>query len=259
MKKNWVLRLGLLAMVLTLVTMPMVSSTYAKYVTAATGSDSARVAKWGVKFTADATGFFAPAYEEGVDASSVESTWIDVNDSLDYTGISVNALTDTGVVAPGTTGSFTYTIAGRPEVKLALTLGATITRTGWTVVTANDYDPINWTVTNPDGDFLSYTAADGETAASVAWVDGTTYLKADVLEDALALVSDTYEANQDFTGKVYTVSWVWPFEVAGTAITNTTPDPDVLYTFDQADTIIAGLASAPTLAINLTITATQIN
>lgn len=47
MKKNLVFRLGLLALVLTLVTMPLVSGTYAKYVTQEVGTAQARVAKWG--------------------------------------------------------------------------------------------------------------------------------------------------------------------------------------------------------------------
>ena len=51
MKKNLAARLGVLALVLTLVTSSLVSGTYSKYVSTSTGSDTARVAKFAFNLT----------------------------------------------------------------------------------------------------------------------------------------------------------------------------------------------------------------
>ena len=46
MKKNRILKLGLLALTLTLVTASLVSGTFAKYITTASGTGAVSVAKW---------------------------------------------------------------------------------------------------------------------------------------------------------------------------------------------------------------------
>lgn len=252
MKKNWILRLGLLAMVLTLVTMPMVSSTYAKYVTAATATDTARVAKWGVTISANTANLFGDAYEDGVD--SVKTTW---SSTPSAASITVNAAVQgQKVLAPGTTGSFTFTITGTPEVAVDLDVAATITPTGWTVLAANDYQPVKFTFSNGtkfwDGD--SWEA--GSTPISAA------QLQAGILSlDNSAVNPNTNLATMNGGTGNYTVNWVWPFTVAGftTLVKDAVPDPDVFYSYDEADTILGNLGTAPTLAITLTITATQIN
>lgn len=156
------------------------------------------------------------------------------------------------ILAPGTRGYVDLVLIGQPEVALAVSMTGDITRTGWTV-SAADYDPINWTVTNPEGEYLSYTPAvvDPETPASVSWVSTPTTLKFDVLEAALGLVSDTYNANEDFDGTVeipvttkYTIGWEWPFYVDAAS--------------DVKDTAL-GTSGIATLQIDFTITATQIN
>lgn len=98
MKKNKAMRLASALLVLTLLTTCAISSTFAKYVTKAEGTDKARVAKWGFEggSTIAITDLFKTAYDKNVQGAA-------------------------DVIAPGTTNSatfgFTYGGAtGTPEV-----------------------------------------------------------------------------------------------------------------------------------------------
>ena len=53
MKKNRMMRLASGLLVAVLMTTSMISGTFAKYVTTASASDNARVAKWGVTLAAN--------------------------------------------------------------------------------------------------------------------------------------------------------------------------------------------------------------
>lgn len=61
-RKNHTLKLAGILLALVLVTSCFVGGTFAKYVTTGTGSDSARVAKFGVTVTANGT-MFAKEYD----------------------------------------------------------------------------------------------------------------------------------------------------------------------------------------------------
>ena len=52
-KKNWTLRAAVLMLALVLITSCFVGGTFAKYVTSGSGTDSARVAKFGVTVKAN--------------------------------------------------------------------------------------------------------------------------------------------------------------------------------------------------------------
>src|SRR5665647_1803049 len=89
--KKLVLKLSVLVMILTLVTLPLVSGTYAKYTTTDSATDTARVAKWGV--TVAVTGnAFAESYITNITNGdiTVSSSTEDVDN----------------LVAPGTSGTF---------------------------------------------------------------------------------------------------------------------------------------------------------
>ena len=92
MKKNRILKLGLLALTLTLVTASLVSGTFAKYVTTASGTGTVTVAKWDVHLG------------EGTSGAVTALAAFDLTDTLG-TGTLVNVLANR--VAPGTAGSFT--------------------------------------------------------------------------------------------------------------------------------------------------------
>ena len=87
MKKNRVLRLGLLALVLTLVTASLVSGTLAKYVTTVNGTGAVTVAKWHAKVGADSTNTYTSEFY-------LFST---IDDNTDVVSKKI---------APGTKGSF---------------------------------------------------------------------------------------------------------------------------------------------------------
>ena len=103
MKKNKMMRLASLLLVMVLMTTCVIGGTFAKYTTTNGGSDTAQVAKFGVKIeVADDLGMFATEYAK-TDAA--------------YTGtLSVKSSTDAQLVAPGTSGSMSFTISGAPEV-----------------------------------------------------------------------------------------------------------------------------------------------
>lgn len=86
MKTNRIVKLAVLALVMTLVTTSLVSGTYAKYATEVTGTGTAVVAKWVAKFGGD---------------SPTETG----NFTFDL-GITTDANVDEGKIAPGTQGSF---------------------------------------------------------------------------------------------------------------------------------------------------------
>ena len=51
-RKNKVLRTGIIVTIIAIITLIGLSFTYAKYISQGTGTDSARVAKWGIGFRA---------------------------------------------------------------------------------------------------------------------------------------------------------------------------------------------------------------
>ena len=93
MKKNKMMRIASFLLVAVLMSTCAISGTFAKYVTADTATDSARVAKWGVTVTTTGT-LFADAYKD------IPVTY----SATDRDGtITVRAATESAnVVAPGT-------------------------------------------------------------------------------------------------------------------------------------------------------------
>lgn len=94
-RKSHVARLGVLALVLTLVTTSLLGGTMARYVTEVTGTATATVAAWSFK-----------ANEQGEKMTAIDLGATANRDS--YTGATVKE----GVIAPGTTGSFKIALDG---------------------------------------------------------------------------------------------------------------------------------------------------
>jgi hypothetical protein len=110
MKKNKILRLASVMLMLCLITTCAISGTFAKYTATGTGSDTARVAKWGVTVDVSGVTLFDKAYSDKVVSS--EST--------------------VKVVAPGTSGTLAnISIDGEPEVATTVTIAGTLTLTGF--------------------------------------------------------------------------------------------------------------------------------
>ena len=174
MKKNYMMRLAAVLLVLVLLSTCVISGTFAKYVTDGSASDEARVAQFGVVVSGAGNEMFAAEYDE--------------------TGeVTVRANVD--VVAPGTQGQLAdFTITGTPEVKVAVNYTATLTLTGWDV--SGYYCPIVITVNGASVYGTDY-ADEAEFAAAV--------------KNAVETVSTTYEVGEDLSD-VLDISWSWAFE-----------------------------------------------
>ncbi|MBQ8432677.1 MAG: hypothetical protein IJX28_07310 [Clostridia bacterium] len=110
MKKNLFLKLASGLLVLCLASTCAIGTTFAKYVTGDSASDTARVAKWGIDVSTSGT-LFGSDYEKHSTADTADRI-------VAATSVSVSALDGANIVAPGTmnTIGFQVKITGQPEV-----------------------------------------------------------------------------------------------------------------------------------------------
>ena len=97
-KKNYTMRIAAGVMTAALLSTCAISSTFAKYTSESTGTDSARVAKWDILFG---------------DGTTMNETFeFDLFDTTygDATSPSVKSSNDDKVIEPGTQGSFALVI-----------------------------------------------------------------------------------------------------------------------------------------------------
>lgn len=176
MKKNRLFVLGLVTVFVALVSLTFVSSTWAKYTTTASGSDSARVAYWGFTETElDLGSLFIANYTDVIGKNGSEAA---------------------DVIAPGTTSSvevtFKHADAKAPEVDYHLQFGLDFTGSNGDLISNLDAHPgFTWTLTKNGGPTQSF-----DTSAELA--------------AAVAALSDDYDANVAHT-EVFTIGWVWTF------------------------------------------------
>lgn len=116
MKKNTMMRIASILLVVTLLSTCVISGTFAKYVTKAEGEDQARVAKWGVLVTVDGNAF-ADKY------AATDEAYLE--DGGEYSVVS--SVEGEQVVAPGTSAkeadmALVATVKGTPEVATRYTL-----------------------------------------------------------------------------------------------------------------------------------------
>lgn len=222
MKKNVMMRVASALLVAVLLSTCAISGTFAKYVTTASGTDTARVAKWGVTITANGT-TFAEEYDTDdgafTEAKSVIST--------------------EKVVAPGTNGNMTsMTLAGTPEVAVRVTYTADIDISdNWLAGTPSQfYFPI---IVYING--VAYSAEGTGCADANAF---ETYL-----ENKIAAYSNDYPAGTNLstvTGDSLEITWEWPFETGN----------------DNLDTDLGNQAAAAnpaTITVTVNTTVTQID
>ena len=242
MKKNVMMRLASIMMVLVLMTSSVISGTFAKYVTSGESSDSARVAKWGVTIDADYSGLFNTQY-------ATTKSWTGDD------GVSVNAASD--VVAPGTNVTLDdFVIGGEPEVDVCVTYVADLDiGDNWMVDADNNnvakdssyvrdtfYCPIIVTVNASSFNGLNYKDADAFEAAVEGEIEKATkyYNAGNALKDNVA---------NDLA-----VSWQWAFDkdaTGGIAANNDQYDTQL---GDAAVTLIA-----PTISLTVQCTVTQVD
>lgn len=149
MKKQRFFMLGIITVLVAVLSLTFVSSTFAKYTTTGSASDSARVAKWGVVITAD-------VYEDDQLEADLTAT---------ETGIVASA-TAPDLLAPGTGIHFaSLSITGTPEVSVEVTYTATLTLEGWSVE-GTDYVPLVFVIEGAEvtGDTMAELKANVEAA-----------------------------------------------------------------------------------------------
>lgn len=112
-KKNKALTLTLVLLLLVMVTLGTLGGTFAKYTSSATGTDSARVAKW--SFTVS-----------DKDIAQENTFTIDLFETA-YTN--VESKDQTNVIAPGTEGEFTLSLTNNSEVTAEYTIDFDVVKT----------------------------------------------------------------------------------------------------------------------------------
>ena len=238
MKKNKAMRLASALLVLTLLSTSIISGTFAKYTSQATGSDSARVAKWGVALTVNANDF-ATEYVKDDNSSTVAKT----------------VVSTVKVVAPGTDSQeencqATFSITGEPEVAVKVNVALsnvkdvclpagtytdyTSANPSATFTLDNDYYPVVWTLKQG-----STTLATGTLAQIKTFLDN---YNADL--DACI-----YAANQNIAAS-FTLDWAWAFSVNDAADT---------YLGNVAAGTVTDSSAKTEVGYSLTVTATQVD
>lgn len=215
-KKHWTLRAAGLLFALVLITSCFVGGTFAKYVTSKSASDIARVARFGVKITAEDNTAFKTTY------------------TTDATGLSIDTNTVIGdgekVVAPGTgeDNAATLSITGKPEVAVHVALSMTGTDV---VLNKGTYPDL--TTPDPKDTFTL-----NEPYYPVVFTlkkNGTKLTSGTISEIGahLATLSEDCAAGTDLSKEfgTYTLSWKWDFE-----------DSNIGHK-DQADTLLGTLVT----------------
>lgn len=222
MKKNKMMRIASILMVAVLLSTCAISGTFAKYVTADSDQDTARVAKWGVTVDVVVDGAFNTEYDADVTANDQQAQAI---------AKSVVSSTEENLVAPGTNGTLLSKakITGAPEVAVNIKKVADLVLTGWAV-----------DVTNDGQDNAVYYCP-----LVINGIKGTDYASADAFEEAVEAslaVNVNCQPNADLAMDT-TVAWSWAF---------TGND-------NEKDTALGNLADAPKISFTYTITVEQID
>ena len=239
MKKNVMMRVASIMLVLVLMTSSVISGTFAKYVTSGEATASARVAKFGVTVKANYSDLFKSKYATTVAWSGDD-------------GVSVEASED--VVAPGTFGILAdFTVDGKPEVDVAVTYEAdldignlwnvcsTVEKVGgagWVADTF--YCPITITVNGVPFCGLDYhNAADFE---------------ADV-EAQIATSAKKYNVGDPLSavGNDLDVDWKWDFAGSNYGGVGSAKQTDI-YDTQLGDRAAVGQAATIELSVKCTVT-----
>ena len=193
--------------------------TLSKYITSKSKTGTAQVAKWGFTVDADNSKLFGSQYKwnQNVTASTTDGTGT----------VTVKADTDNtrNLVAPGTTGSMTFSVKGKAEVLAQVEMKVADGYTDIALKLAKDgknytYNPVKWTLKKGNVALIT----DGTLEAVVNAINGQ--YKTEENNDTATIAIGT-EINDE-----YTLSWAWAFE--GTEV----PAGVEGLTSDQLDTLL---------------------
>ena len=176
--------------------------TLSKYITSKSVDSTAQVAKWGFTVDADNSKLFGDQYKwkDNTNGSTTDGTGT----------LTVKADTaGTNLVAPGTSGSMTFSVKGKAEVlaKVEMKVAAGYSDVALTLTKDTKeyiYNPVKWTLIKNNADVVT----NGTLEAVVAALNGQ--YKVEENKDTATIAIGT-EINDE-----YTLSWAWAFE--GTAV-----------------------------------------
>ena len=235
------MRLASFLLVAVLISTSAISGTYAKYVTNGSGSDTARVAKWGVQVQAF-DGMFSKSYATHDTSLTGDEQDIVGTDSVVSAGDEMN------VVAPGTSGKMAeINVTGTPEVAVRVSYAASdITLANWVDNEGKFYCPIIIKINTTTLCGLDYASPEAFATA---------------ITDVVASYSEVYDENTDLSdatvqGDRMDITWEWPFE--GTVDYMANDQTDVKDTF-LGDWILRGDDHMPVISLKVTCTVTQID
>jgi hypothetical protein len=238
-KKKGILIVALL-LALIIAIFAMAGTTFAKYVTSATQeTQKATVAKWGYVVSISPDALFASNYEyDSTKKASVAST---KTDSTDKTSLTVSASSG-NVVAPGTSGSMTFSVKGQAEVLANITVTAkgqdiSLTRKESGTSGQSDYKaainyhPVKWTLKEQKGTAAATPVENVTTLDDViTYLTGKTYGDSKLATKSPILGEKQAKTDVDYT---YTLSWAWAYD--------TDDDKD---SSDEYDTILGDYVTA---------------
>lgn len=214
-KKSKTIIVAAIVLMLCLITTCVVGTTLAKYTTSGSGNDSAQVAKWGVKIEILGDKLFNNQYNNPSDSE-----------------VTVKSTSD--VVAPGTSGSTTFSISGTPEVALNVSINFVKTSD----VYLDSYHPLVFTLKQVE----NYAGPVDVTLKSGTLEEIETYLHS---------WSQDYNPNTKLDA-TFELSWVWAFNGANDV--NDTLLGDLI-----AETQTTDKSYSTSVGYTLTVTATQID
>ena len=223
MKKQRFFMLGIITVLVAVLSLTFVSSTFAKYTTNDSAEDTARVAKWGVSFAA----VTKDNKEYGLTAVADLS-------QLDSQDTQISTVADAKLLAPGAKVNLAFfEISGKPEVAFNVTYEATLDLANWSI--PEYYCPLVITVNDVKYYGLNYANV-GEFVTAV--------------EEAIENLSKDYAADDNLaTAEAPKVTVEWAFESENGTKVNAS---------DANDTKLGDNANA-TLSLTITATVTQID
>lgn len=204
MKKNRMMRVASTLLVAVLLSTCAVSGTFAKYVTSASGSDTARVAKWGVEVGGMDNKLFKTTYDDTV-ATSVAGTHVVAPGTKNDTGVTFSL---TGIPEVAVDVKVKVTGADGEDIKDVCLKGNKSYKdytkdkdSNDTFEVEDDYYPVVFTL--KDGD---KTLEEGNLS------EIKTYLEGENMSKRYEANTDLSKIHGDSTTGVYTLTWEWKFD-----------------------------------------------
>ena len=220
--------------------------TMSKYISSKSDNGTASVAKWGFEVTANGDKLFGKEYRYDTDkhASVIKD---DTGATLTVSAVTPATGERSNLVAPGTTGSMTFSITGTAEVRskieVSLTGNDVVLKYTTATVTDGVYAPVKWTLKKKD--------------VTTPLLNGGTFAQ---LTTELAKLNATVEANATYANAgEYTIEWAWAFDGGNDALdTFLGMIANASETDKYGDYTKAATGTSTAISFNLSVSVTQL-